>query len=71
MRVARGAAAETLPFTAEIATVESQPLSAIVQEMLQTSDDNTAEMLVKEIGFEVSGTGIDGRRASRRSSASC
>ena len=57
VRVGQGAASEALPFTSEIATVESQPLSAIIQEMLQTSDDNTAEMLVKEIGFEVSGTG--------------
>lgn len=57
VRVAGGVAAESVPFTTEIATVQSQTLSAIVQEMLQTSDDNTAEMLVKEIGLEVSGTG--------------
>ncbi len=40
-----------------VATVESEPLSAIVGEMLLTSDDNTAEMLLKEIGFAVSGQG--------------
>lgn len=57
VRVGRGAAAETMPFGDEIASVQSQPLSAIVQEMLLTSDDNTAEMLVKEIGAEVSGSG--------------
>jgi D-alanyl-D-alanine carboxypeptidase/D-alanyl-D-alanine-endopeptidase (penicillin-binding protein 4) len=57
VRVAQGAASESLAFTTEIATIESQPLSAIVDEMLMTSDDNTAEMLVKEIGFEVSGMG--------------
>ena len=37
--------------------MRSQPLAAVVQEMLQTSDNNTAEMLVKEIGFEASGSG--------------
>ncbi|MCU1361711.1 MAG: dac [Ilumatobacteraceae bacterium] len=57
VRVGGGAAAETMPFANEIASVQSQPLSAIVQEMLQTSDDNTAEMLVKEIGLEASGSG--------------
>ena len=57
VRVGGGVAAQTLPFTAEIASVQSQNLSAIVHEMLMTSDDNTAEMLVKEIGFEVSGSG--------------
>ncbi len=57
VRVGGGVASETMPFTTEIAAVQSQPLSAVVHEMLQTSDDNTAEMLVKEIGLEVSGTG--------------
>lgn len=37
------------PDQAEIASVESAPLSAIVAEMLTTSDDNTAELLLKEI----------------------
>ncbi|NND75711.1 MAG: hypothetical protein HKN44_11960 [Ilumatobacter sp.] len=36
--------------TQVIGTVESAPLSEIVREMLTTSDNNTAEMLVKEIG---------------------
>jgi D-alanyl-D-alanine carboxypeptidase/D-alanyl-D-alanine-endopeptidase (penicillin-binding protein 4) len=57
VRVAGGVAAETSSSTDEIAAVQSQPLSAVVQEMLLTSDDNTAEMLVKEIGLEVSGSG--------------
>ncbi|MGA0116845.1 MAG: D-alanyl-D-alanine carboxypeptidase/D-alanyl-D-alanine-endopeptidase [Ilumatobacteraceae bacterium] len=35
----------------KIATVSSAPLSAIVQEMLVNSDNNTAELLLKEIGF--------------------
>lgn len=34
----------------DIATIESAPLTAIVQEMLANSDNNTAELMVKEIG---------------------
>lgn len=41
--------------TAEIAAIESEPLAAILGEMLTTSDNNTAEMLVKEIGLSTSG----------------
>jgi D-alanyl-D-alanine carboxypeptidase/D-alanyl-D-alanine-endopeptidase (penicillin-binding protein 4) len=37
--------------------VESPPLTDIVSEMLVTSDNNTAELLVKEIGLAVSGEG--------------
>ncbi|MBV1892927.1 MAG: D-alanyl-D-alanine carboxypeptidase/D-alanyl-D-alanine-endopeptidase [Ilumatobacteraceae bacterium] len=40
-----------------VATVTSEPLSAAVREMLTTSDNNTAEMLLKEIGFADSGEG--------------
>jgi D-alanyl-D-alanine carboxypeptidase/D-alanyl-D-alanine-endopeptidase (penicillin-binding protein 4) len=40
-----------------VGTVESAPLSDIIGEMLVTSDNNTAEMLVKEIGVAVSGEG--------------
>jgi D-alanyl-D-alanine carboxypeptidase/D-alanyl-D-alanine-endopeptidase (penicillin-binding protein 4) len=47
----------TAAFTGEIASVVSQPLSVIVGEMLQTSDDNTAEMLLKEIGLEFAANG--------------
>ncbi len=43
------------PETPVIATVESAPLSAIVADMLTNSDNDTAEMLVKELG--VAGTG--------------
>jgi len=35
----------------KIATIKSAPLASIVQEMLVNSDNNTAEMLLKEIGF--------------------
>lgn len=37
--------------TVDIATVESAPLTQIIQEMLVNSDNNTAELLLKEIGF--------------------
>ncbi len=34
-----------------LASVQSAPLSAIVGEMLTTSDDNTAELMLKELGY--------------------
>lgn len=40
---------------AEIAKVVSQPLPAILQEMLTTSDNNTAELVLKEIGLQAGG----------------
>jgi D-alanyl-D-alanine carboxypeptidase/D-alanyl-D-alanine-endopeptidase (penicillin-binding protein 4) len=40
-----------------IATVESAPLSAIVADMLTRSDNDTAEMLIKEIGVARSAAG--------------
>lgn len=42
--------------TPELASVQSEPLSAIIGEMLTTSDDNTAELLLKEIGLHNDGT---------------
>ena len=42
---------------ATIAEVQSQPLSAILAEMLTTSDNNTAEMMLKEIGYKAKGQG--------------
>ncbi|MEN9507209.1 MAG: putative D-alanyl-D-alanine carboxypeptidase [Actinomycetota bacterium] len=51
------AADSAAPTGVEIAAVESAPLSAIVAEMLVTSDDNTAELLVKEIGLSAGGEG--------------
>ena len=41
----------------DLAAVDSVPMSTIVKEMLTTSDDNTAELLLKEIGFHASGAG--------------
>jgi D-alanyl-D-alanine carboxypeptidase/D-alanyl-D-alanine-endopeptidase (penicillin-binding protein 4) len=59
--VVTGAAAnETRPTDAgftTLALVESLPLTDILVEMLHTSDDNTAELLVKEIGFVAVGEG--------------
>lgn len=40
-----------------VAAVTSQPLSAVLAEMLTTSDNNTAEMLLKEIGHQAGGSG--------------
>ncbi len=40
-----------------LALVNSKPLTEILVEMLHTSDNNTAEMLVKEIGFVATGQG--------------
>ena len=42
---------------ATIAELKSQPLPAILAEMLTTSDNNTAEMVLKEIGYQVAGQG--------------
>ena len=40
-----------------IASIRSNPLSSIINEMLVTSDNNTAEMLLKEIGLAKGGSG--------------
>ena len=40
-----------------LATVESAPLSDIIGQMLLVSDNNTAEMLLKELGFATSDLG--------------
>ena len=42
---------------ATIAEVQSQPLPAVLAEMLTTSDNNTSEMVLKEIGFQAKGHG--------------
>lgn len=43
--------------TTTLASITSSPLSDIIGEMLLTSDNNTAEMLLKEIGVRVRGSG--------------
>jgi D-alanyl-D-alanine carboxypeptidase/D-alanyl-D-alanine-endopeptidase (penicillin-binding protein 4) len=40
-----------------LALIESLPLEDVLVEMLHTSDNNTAELLLKEIGFVVNGAG--------------
>jgi len=40
-----------------VAKVDSQALPAVLQEMLTTSDNNTAEMVLKEIGLATGGAG--------------
>jgi len=47
-----------------VASVRSAPLSAVVQEMLVNSDNNTAEMLLKEMGRERKGQGTTAAGAS-------
>ena len=42
---------------AELASIESLPLAAVLEEMLTNSDNNTAELVVKEIGLAASGIG--------------
>jgi D-alanyl-D-alanine carboxypeptidase/D-alanyl-D-alanine-endopeptidase (penicillin-binding protein 4) len=42
-----------------ITSIASQPLAAVLQEMLTTSDNNTAEMVLKEIGKQ---KGVGGTR---------
>jgi len=40
-----------------VAKVDSQPLPAVLKEMLTTSDNNTAELVLKEIGLASGGAG--------------
>ncbi|MEM9040627.1 MAG: D-alanyl-D-alanine carboxypeptidase/D-alanyl-D-alanine-endopeptidase [Actinomycetota bacterium] len=49
-----GAASTLVPV---VGTVESEPLATVVAEMLTTSDNNTAEMLLKELGVVAQGNG--------------
>jgi D-alanyl-D-alanine carboxypeptidase/D-alanyl-D-alanine-endopeptidase (penicillin-binding protein 4) len=41
----------------ELASIQSAPITSIVQEMMINSDNNTAELILKEIGFASSATG--------------
>lgn len=41
----------------DVATLQSAPLTDIISEMLTNSDNNTAELLLKEIGFAVKKSG--------------
>lgn len=64
--VARGVAFDATPGSAAnepnepgsvIASIESPTVEDLVAEMLRESDNGTAELLVKEIGYQVSGEG--------------
>lgn len=58
VRVNNGwASGQASTLTEVIGTVTSAPLSDIVNEMLTNSDNNTAEMLLKELGVADSGQG--------------
>jgi D-alanyl-D-alanine carboxypeptidase/D-alanyl-D-alanine-endopeptidase (penicillin-binding protein 4) len=68
--VGGSAAAGAAPGATEtIAAVSSRRLPAIIAEMLMTSDNNTAELLVKEMGVAASGRGTreDGLAAMQQS----
>ncbi len=52
------------PEATVIASIESSPVAEIVAEMLANSDNNTAELLMKEIGFV--GEGVGSREAGAR-----
>ena len=41
----------------EIASIQSAPLTSVVQEMMVNSDNNTSELLLKEIGYASKGIG--------------
>ena len=58
--VTGGAGSGPTPTDVELTTlafIESLPLTDVLVEMLHTSDDNTAELVLKEIGFAASGQG--------------
>lgn len=60
IEVVGGAANEdrvTDPSFTTLALIESEPFSEILVEMLHTSDNNTAEMIVKELGYQGQGEG--------------
>jgi D-alanyl-D-alanine carboxypeptidase/D-alanyl-D-alanine-endopeptidase (penicillin-binding protein 4) len=45
------------PGLTTLALIESLPLTDVLVEMLHTSDNNTAEMIVKELGYAAAGAG--------------
>ena len=56
--IGEAAAAGTAPPDAvDIASIESAPLSDVIAEMLGNSDNNTAEMVVKELGYTTAAPG--------------
>lgn len=59
VRISRSAkvSVDTPTDLVDLLTLESPPMSAIVQQMLTNSDSTTAEMLIKELGFFISESG--------------
>ena len=58
VQVAAAASVGTAPADSiEIASVQSAPMSDVVAEMLGNSDNNTSELVVKELGLAASGNG--------------
>jgi D-alanyl-D-alanine carboxypeptidase/D-alanyl-D-alanine-endopeptidase (penicillin-binding protein 4) len=56
--VTGGAATGSAPANlSQLASIDSLPLPAVIAEMLANSDNNTAELMVKEIGLVASGAG--------------
>src|SRR5262249_4030887 len=59
--VAASAAATDAPAATaapvQVASIASPPLGEVITEMLQESDNNTAELLLKELGLQTSGHG--------------
>jgi D-alanyl-D-alanine carboxypeptidase/D-alanyl-D-alanine-endopeptidase (penicillin-binding protein 4) len=45
------------PTATALGSVQSAPMTDVIKEMLSTSDNNTAELLLKELGFAKGGTG--------------
>ena len=41
----------------EVTSIDSAPMSAVIAEMLGNSDNNTAELMVKELGYTMSASG--------------
>jgi len=59
----RSGSAASIDDPFEVAMIESAPLDAIVEEMLTNSDNNTAELLVKELGVATTDGAVGTRRA--------
>jgi D-alanyl-D-alanine carboxypeptidase/D-alanyl-D-alanine-endopeptidase (penicillin-binding protein 4) len=57
VQVGTARAGAAAPDATAVATVSSPPLTDVLTEMLTTSDNNTSELLVKELGKVVAGQG--------------
>jgi D-alanyl-D-alanine carboxypeptidase/D-alanyl-D-alanine-endopeptidase (penicillin-binding protein 4) len=55
--VASSGTAATPADAATVTSIQSPPLSDVVTEMMVTSDNNTSELITKELGAAVAGTG--------------